>query len=64
MYVFDERLFTLPLGLRSLAQLDRTNFPLLLAGSVVATLPVLVAFLYLQRFFLHEGARVRWVRRA
>ena len=64
VYVFDERLFTLPLGLRSLAQLDRTNFPLLLAGSVVATLPVLVAFLYLQRFFLHEGARIRWLRRA
>jgi multiple sugar transport system permease protein len=64
VYVFDERLFTLPLGLRSLAQLDRTNFPLLLAGSVVATLPVLVAFLYLQRFFLREGIRIRWLRRA
>jgi multiple sugar transport system permease protein len=64
VYVFDERLFTLPLGLRSLAQLDRHNFPLLLAGSVTATLPVLVAFLYLQRFFLREGVRVRWVRRA
>jgi multiple sugar transport system permease protein len=64
VYVFDERLYTLPLGLRSLAQLDRTNFPLLLAGSVAATLPVLVAFLYLQRFFLQEGIRVRWLRRA
>lgn len=64
VYVFDERLFTLPLGLRSLAQLDRQNFPVLLAGAVTATLPVLVAFLYLQRFFLHEGARVGWVRRA
>jgi multiple sugar transport system permease protein len=64
VYVFDERLFTLPLGLRSLAALDRQNFPLLLAGSVTATLPVLAAFLYLQRFFLHEGAGVRWVRRA
>jgi ABC-type glycerol-3-phosphate transport system permease component len=64
VYVFDERLFTLPLGLRSLAQLDRTNFPLLLAGSVAATLPVVLAFLYLQRFFLHEGARVRWLGRA
>ncbi len=64
VYVFDERLYTLPLGLRSLAQLDRQNFPLLLAGSVTATLPVLVAFLYLQRFFLQEGVRVRWVRRA
>jgi hypothetical protein len=29
----------------------------------VATLPVLVAFFYLQRFFLHEGARVGWLRR-
>jgi len=64
VYLFDERLFTLPLGLRSLAQLDRHNFPLLLAGSVVATLPVVAAFLYLQRFFLHEGVRVGWVRRA
>jgi multiple sugar transport system permease protein len=59
VYVFDERLFTLPLGLRSLAQLDRQNFPVLLAGSVAATLPVLVAFAYLQRFFLAEGVRVR-----
>ncbi len=63
VFVFDERLFTLPLGLRSLAQLDRQNFPLLLAGSVVATLPVLVAFLYLQRFFLRGDLRVRWIRR-
>jgi len=64
IYLFDERLFTLPLGLRSLAQLDRQNFPLLLAASVVATLPVIVAFLYLQRFFLQEGARRRWTRGA
>jgi multiple sugar transport system permease protein len=64
VFVFDERLFTLPLGLRSLAQLDRQNFPLLLAGSVVATLPVVAAFLYLQRFFLQEGVRVNWMRRA
>ena len=64
VYVFDERLFTLPLGLRSLATLDRQNFPILLAGSVVAPRPVVAAFLYLQRFFLQEGVRVRWVRRA
>jgi len=63
VYVFDERLFTLPLGLRSLAQLDRQNFPVLLAGSVAATLPVLVAFAYLQRFFLAEGVRARWLGR-
>jgi multiple sugar transport system permease protein len=55
IYLYDERLFTLPLGLRSLAQLDRLNFPLLLAGAVVATAPVVVAFLFVQRYFLREN---------
>jgi multiple sugar transport system permease protein len=54
IYLFDAHLFTLPLGLRSLAQVDRQDFPLLLAGAVTATLPVVVAFLYAQRFFLQE----------
>ena len=39
IYLFDEDLFTLPLGLRALAQLDRQDFPVLLAASVVATVP-------------------------
>ena len=58
IYLYDERLYTLPLGLRALAELDRTNFPLLLAGSVVATAPVVLAFLSVQRFFFgaHRGA--------
>jgi multiple sugar transport system permease protein len=54
VYLYDERLFTLPLGLKSLAQLDRLNFPLLLAGAVIATAPVVVAFLAVQRYFLRE----------
>jgi multiple sugar transport system permease protein len=57
IYLFDERKFTLPLGLRSLAALDRQNFPLLLAGAVTATAPVIVAFLYVQRFFLRDDSR-------
>jgi multiple sugar transport system permease protein len=55
IYLYDERLFTLPLGLRSLAQLERLNFPLLLAGAVVATAPVVAAFLIVQRCFLREN---------
>ena len=50
IYLFDQRLFTLPLGLRSLATLDRTNFAALLAGSVIATAPVVVSLLLAQRF--------------
>src|SRR6266545_5434356 len=61
IYVFDRELFTLPLGLKSLAQLDPANYPLLLAGSVVATAPVVAAFLVAQRFFLHEDKGGAWL---
>ncbi len=63
IYLFDEDKFTLPLGLRALAQVGRQDFPLLLAGAVTATAPVIVAFLYVQRFFL-QGERARgWLGR-
>jgi multiple sugar transport system permease protein len=52
IYLFDSDKFTLPLGLRSLATLGQQDYPILLAGAVTATLPVIGAFLYVQRFFL------------
>jgi multiple sugar transport system permease protein len=63
IFLFDQDKYTVPLGLRSLASLDRTNFPLLLAGAVVATLPVVVAFLYVQRYFLQEFRGPGWLGR-
>jgi multiple sugar transport system permease protein len=63
IFLYDERLFTLPLGLRALAQLDRQDFPLFLAGAVAATLPVVLAFLAVQRFFLQEHRGTGWLGR-
>ena len=63
VYLFDPDLYTLPLGLRSLAVLDRTNYPVLLAGAVVATVPVVAAFAVAQRFFLHEDRGAGWLGR-
>ena len=63
IYLFDARLYTLPLGLRSLEVLDRTNYPILLAGAVVATAPVVAAFLVAQRWFLHEDRGAGWLGR-
>jgi multiple sugar transport system permease protein len=63
IYLFDPDLYTLPLGLRSLSVLDRTNYPVLLAGAVVATVPVVAAFAVAQRFFLHEDRGVGWLGR-
>jgi multiple sugar transport system permease protein len=63
IYLFDADLYTLPLGLRSLEVLDRTNYPVLLAAGVVATVPVVVAFLVAQRYFLHEDRGAGWLGR-
>jgi multiple sugar transport system permease protein len=63
IYLFNPDLYTLPLGLRSLEALDRTNYPVLLAGAVVATVPVLIAFAVAQRYFLHEDRGAGWLGR-
>lgn len=56
VYLYDRDLYTLPLALRSLATLDPTNFPVFLAGAVLATVPALVVFGLAQRRFLHRYA--------
>jgi multiple sugar transport system permease protein len=69
VYVYDRDRFTLPLALRSLATLDPTNFPVFLAGAVIATLPVLVVFGLAQRYFLQNyqflqnHQQTGWLRR-
>ena len=63
VYVYDRDLFTVPLALKSLAQLDPTNYPLLLAGAVIATVPVVVVFLVAQRWFLHDYRGAGWLGR-
>jgi multiple sugar transport system permease protein len=50
LYVYDERWYTLPLGLVSLAQLPITDHGLMLAAAVLAIVPVLVTAFLIQRF--------------
>jgi multiple sugar transport system permease protein len=54
IYLSDPDRYTLPLGLRSLAQLDPPDAPIYLAAAVVATVPVLVALAVTQRSFLRD----------
>lgn len=54
LYVFDTTWYTLPVGLQILKQLDATNWPLLMAGALVMTVPVILLFLGLQRYFLSD----------
>jgi len=55
LYLRRQELFTLPAGLRTLQLLGPTDFPLLLAGAVVATVPAVVVVLAGQRLFLDDA---------
>lgn len=49
IYLYDERWFTLPLGMRSLAIVPVTDQPVMLAAAVFACAPVVLAFAVAQR---------------
>ena len=48
----DERWYTLQVGLTSFQGTRRTQFELLMAGNVVATMPLLIGFVLAQRWFV------------
>jgi multiple sugar transport system permease protein len=54
LYIFRPELYTLPIGLQLLRQMDSTNMPLLMAGSTLMAAPVVVVFLAVQRLFLSD----------
>lgn len=50
-YLKTEANYTLPVGVQILQQMDSTNWPLLMAGAVLMTGPILLMFLFVQRYF-------------
>jgi multiple sugar transport system permease protein len=63
LYVSDQAYYTLPVGVQLLQQMDKTNWPLLMAGAVILTLPVLLTFIVAQRFFFQEERGRGWLGR-
>ncbi|HMA33098.1 MAG TPA: carbohydrate ABC transporter permease [Chloroflexia bacterium] len=55
LYLNNQAYYTLPVGIQALQQMNRTNWPVLMAGAVVLTAPVLGLFLVAQRFFFRLG---------
>jgi multiple sugar transport system permease protein len=51
IYLKSESNYTLPVGVQILQQLDATDWPLLMAGAVMMTAPILIMFLFVQRYF-------------
>ncbi len=54
LYLNDGTKYTALVGLQTLLQMDRVNWPILMAAVTIIVLPVLFLFLLLQRFFLHD----------
>lgn len=51
LYLTDPATYTAPVGLQALLQMDRTNWPILMAAAVILFAPVLLLFIFLQHFF-------------
>ena len=54
LYLQSSTQLTLPLGIRFLQLLNPTDWPLLMAGCVIMTLPAVGVFLFAQRLFLDD----------
>jgi multiple sugar transport system permease protein len=63
IYIYDRELFTVPLALRSLSTLDPSDYPLFLAGAVIATAPVIIVLAVVQRGFLQRYRGSGWLGR-
>lgn len=58
LYLFRPAVYTLPIGLQLLRQMDVDNTPLLMAGSVLMAAPVVIFVLFVQVLFLRDWASV------
>jgi multiple sugar transport system permease protein len=63
LYLNDQRNYPLPIGLQFLQQMQPTGFPMLMAGAVMITVPVIIMFMFAQRFFLQETRGAGWFHR-
>jgi multiple sugar transport system permease protein len=54
LYIYDPQKYTLAIGVQIIKQMNITNIPLLMAAATFMAAPIIILFLFLQRFFLHE----------
>lgn len=56
LYIYNAKLYTLPIGLQLLRQMDDTNIPVLMAGSVMMAAPIVIFVMLVQVLFLRDRA--------
>jgi multiple sugar transport system permease protein len=58
IFLSDDRLFTLTVGLQRFQESNGTNYAIIMSGAVCAILPVIVLFILFQRQFIASIASV------
>jgi multiple sugar transport system permease protein len=61
IYVNDERLFPLALGLFKFSLASGADVGLMMAGSFMMTLPIIILFFFVQRYFI-QGVSLTGVK--
>ncbi|MGI2294514.1 carbohydrate ABC transporter permease [Paenibacillus sp. GXUN7292] len=61
LIIKDSTMMTLPLGVKSLINVEAVNWGLIMAGSVLASMPVLIVFISFQKYFV-QGLTVGAVK--
>ncbi len=61
LYIYSTKLYTLPIGLQLLRQMDETNTPILMAPSVMMAAPVVIFVLLVQLLYLRDRSLANMV---
>ncbi|MGV2805984.1 carbohydrate ABC transporter permease, partial [Clostridium perfringens] len=56
-----EEMRVLSIGISSFQGQHSTDYPLLMAGALMATLPIIILFIFLQRYFI-EGIAMNGIK--
>lgn len=54
LYLWDEKLFTLPLAVKAFSDAEAMNYPAIMAANVIMLLPIMIAFISCQKFFVES----------
>lgn len=54
LYIWDEKLYTLPLAVKYFADDQMQNYPAIMAANVLMLLPIMIAFITCQKFFVNS----------
>lgn len=54
LYIWDEKLYTLPLAVKYFADDQMQNYPAIMAANVLMLLPIMIAFIACQKFFVNS----------